>query len=160
MSEVIIRSELKPGDIGYITYLHGKLYSEEFGYNFTFEAYVGEPLSQFAKRENSRERLWVVEYKGQITGCIAICEVSESVAQLRWFLIEPKLRGMGVGKRLIDDALSFVKEKSYSKVDLWTVKGLEAARKIYLNNGFSLAEEVIHNTWGSERTEQKYSLTI
>ena len=160
MNEVTIRNNLKPGDIGYITYLHGKLYSEEFGYDFTFEAYVGEPLSQFAKRSSSRERLWVAEYQSQITGCIAICESSESIAQLRWFLIDPKLRGMGVGKKLVENALSFATANSYSEVQLWTVKGLEAARKIYINNGFTLIEEITHNTWGSERTEQKYSLAI
>ena len=160
MKEVTIRNELKSGDIGYITYLHGKLHSNEFGFDHTFEAYVGEPLSQFAKRNNPRERLWVVEYENEIVCSIAICEFSEPIAQLRWFLLSPKMRGKGLGKQLIHEALRFSKEMSYSEVYLWTVKGLEAARKIYLDQGFSLVKEITSKTWGSEYTEQKYSVSV
>lgn len=160
MNNVTLRSTLKPGDLGYLIYLHGKLYSEEFGYDSSFEAYVAEPLSQFAIRQNCRERIWIAESDGEIMGCIAICEVSKTSAQLRWFLVNPQSRGLGVGRKLITEALSFVKQMSYTEVHLWTVKGLDAAEKIYINSGFSLVDEVSHVTWGEERTERKYALTL
>lgn len=46
-----IRSELKPGDVGYLTYLHGVIYASERGWDHTFEAYVARPLAEFARAQ-------------------------------------------------------------------------------------------------------------
>lgn len=156
----VIRNELQVGDIGTIIYLHGALYAKEYGYDHTFEAYVAEPLGQFAKRKNTRERVWIVEQNGNVLGSIALCEVSKDEAQLRWFLISPELRGQGMGRRLIALLLEFAVEQGYQSISLWTVKGLEAARKIYSSTGFVLTEEVEHLIWGSMHVEQQYSMTL
>lgn len=47
-SDIKIRHHWKPGDVGYITYLHGVLYGREQGWDHTFDAYVAGPLSDFA----------------------------------------------------------------------------------------------------------------
>jgi hypothetical protein len=54
---VKIRNELRPGDIGYIVYLHGTLYAKEQGWDYTFEAYVAEPLAAFVKSSGNRQRI-------------------------------------------------------------------------------------------------------
>ncbi len=156
-NEIIIRTNFKSGDLGAIISLHGNLYSKEYAYDYTFEAYVGEEMSKFAKRKNPREQIWIVEYKNEIVGSISICESSDIEAQLRWFLISPKLRGKGIGQNLISQALKFVQEQSYQQVQLWTVKGLESAKKLYLKENFILEKEITHNIWGSNQTEQKYT---
>jgi len=156
----IIRNELQVGDIGTIIYLHGALYAKEYGYDHTFEAYVAEPLGQFAKRKNTRERVWVVEQNGKVLGSIALCEVSKDEAQLRWFLISPELRGQGMGRRLIALLLEFAVEQGYQSISLWTVKGLDAAKHIYQSFDFILSKEIEHFVWGSRHTEQEYTLEL
>jgi GNAT superfamily N-acetyltransferase len=158
--ELLIRSEIKSGDIGRITYLHGVLYAKEQGYDYTFEAYVAEPLAQFAKRSNSRERIWIVELGEKVLGSIALCEVSKKEAQLRWFLVSPELRGKGIGKQLMKTLLHFAISQGYEVISLWTVKGLETARNIYISFGFILTEEVKHLIWGGIHSEQKYALEL
>ena len=155
--DTIIRTGLRVGDIGYITYLHGILYAKEQGYDHTFEAYVAEPLSQFALRVNPRERIWVVERNNEVLGSVAICELSSTEAQLRWLILSPTLRGEGLGKKLIELALEFSRSQKYQTITLWTVKGLEAAKSLYLLFGFSLVEEIEHNVWGGLHTEHKYT---
>lgn len=155
-----IRTELSVGDIGSIIYLHGILYAKEHGYDHTFEAYVAEPLGQFSKRSNTRERLWVVEHNEKVLGSIALCEVSQQEAQLRWFLISPELRGQGVGKKLITSLINFALDKNYQSISLWTVKGLDAAKNIYQSFGFVLSKEIEHVIWGSIQTEQEYTLQL
>jgi GNAT superfamily N-acetyltransferase len=157
---ILIRNRLKIGDIGTITYLHGVLYAKEHGYDYTFEAYVAEPLGQFAKRDNPREQIWVVEQNKKILGSIALCEVSNSEAQLRWFLLSPELRGQGIGKRLVQSLIEFAISQGYESISLWTVKGLEVARSIYISFGFILTEEIEHLVWGSIHSEQKYFLEL
>ena len=155
-----IRNNLQVGDIGSIIYLHGSLYAKEYDYDYTFEAYVAEPLGRFAKKNNSRERIWIVESNEKVLGSIALCEVSKSEAQLRWFLISPELRGQGIGKRLIQSLLDFAKEQGYESISLWTVKELEAARNIYTSFDFKLTQEIEHSIWGGIHSEQKYSLLL
>jgi ribosomal protein S18 acetylase RimI-like enzyme len=153
---MIITNTLEPGDLGQVVMLHGLLYAKEYGYDFTFEAYVAEPLAQFVKRKNSRERIWLAKVDDKIFGSICICEVSTSEAQLRWFLVGPEARGLGLGKELIDKALSFCSVQKYNKVTLWTVKGLDAAKSLYVRNGFIVQEEIEHEVWGSVQVEQRY----
>lgn len=158
--KVSIRDQLKPGDIGTLTYLHGVLYANEYGWDYTFEAYVAGPLAEFAKTHNERERIWIVEKDGQIAGSIAIVEASEKEAQLRWMLLTPELRGRGLGKLLVQRALEFCQAQRYATVYLWTVSLLTAATGLYQSVGFRLTEQKTHQIWGAELTEQRYDLTL
>jgi GNAT superfamily N-acetyltransferase len=159
-TNVKVRHDLKPGDIGYLTYLHGVLYAEECGWDYTFEAYVAGPLAEFAKSRKGRERIWVVEKDGIVAGSVAIVEASKEKAQLRWFLLHPDLRGQGVGRLLIEEAIRFCKENDYSLLFLWTVSALTAAAKLYRSAGFRLAEENTRELWGATVTEQRYDLDL
>ncbi len=155
-----IRNDLKPGDIGYLTYLHGTLYAEGYGWDYTFEGQVAVILGEFAKSHNERERIWVVEKDGTVAGSIAIVEASERNAQLRLFLLHPSLRGHGIGRILMQEAISFCKDSNYSQVFLWTASALTAAAKLYRSAGFQLAEETTHVLWNDVVTQQHYVLNL
>ena len=159
-SDVSIRHSIEPGDIGYLTYLHGKLYADEYGWDHTFEAYVAGPLAEFAKAHTDRERIWIVEKDGKVAGSIAIVEASADKAQLRWLLLHPDLRGRGIGRILMEDALRFCKECHYSSVFLWTVDDLAAAAGLYRSVGFQVTEQTTHELWGTIVTEQRYQLNL
>ena len=155
-----ISNTLEVGDLGEIVKQHGILYSKEYGYDASFEAYVAEPLAQFVKRKSPRERIWLAKLDGRLLGFICICELSNSQAQLRWFSIKPEARGKGLGKQLMDKALSFCVEQEYQKVVLWTVKGLEVSTAIYLKFGFSITQEIEHKLWGKMQLEQCYEKVL
>ena len=87
-------------------------------------------------------------------------EAAEKVAQLRWFLVDPAVRGMGLGRRLLDEALAFCKECGYGNVILWTVSALEAAAHLYRSAGFRKVEEKPGRLWGVDVVEEKYELTL
>ena len=157
---ITIRSTLRPGDIGFVTYLHGTLYAAEYGWDHTFEAYVAGPLAEFSKSHNERERIWIVEQGGEVAGSIAIVEASSEEAQLRWFLLHPSLRGQGVGRILMDSAISFCKERRYSRVFLWTERRLTAAARLYESLGFRLTSQETHELWGTTVTEQRYDMIV
>lgn len=155
-----IRNNLKPGDIGYLTYLHGVLYADEYGWDHTFEGQVAVILGEFAKAHNERERIWIVEKDGAVAGSIAIVEASERDAQLRLFLLHPGLRGHRIGRMLMDEAISFCRDCDYSQVFLWTAGALTAAANLYRSTGFKLTEENTHELWGAVVTEQRYDLSL
>ena len=157
---VDIRNELQPGDLGRIVYLHGTLYAASHGWDHTFEAYVARPLADFALRKNPREQIWLVEADGEVDGCIAIIESVPATAQLRWFLLHPRLRGHGLGRTLLAQALEFARSVGYSSVFLWTVRGLDAAAALYRESGFQLTEETTNPMWGQVVCEQRYDLML
>jgi GNAT superfamily N-acetyltransferase len=155
-----VRNDLRPGDVGYLIYLHGVLYAQEVGWDHTFEAYVAEPLAEFVRSHNERERIWIVEENGQVAGSIGIVETATDTAQLRWFLLHPDLRGRGLGKRLIEQAIEFCKASGYSLIFLWTTSELKAAAHLYRSAGFQLTESLTHQMWGATVTEQRYDLRL
>ena len=161
MGKVInIRNELAPGDIGAIIKLHGEYYARNNGFNYTFEPYVAIPLSEFVMNKKESESIWIVEKEGEVKGSIAIVDHGNNVAQLRWYLLDESIQGFGIGKELIDKAISFVMENHYSAIILWTIDEQKKAIEIYKKNGFQKVEEKRHVMWGKEVNEECYEKVI
>jgi N-acetylglutamate synthase-like GNAT family acetyltransferase len=154
-----IRQGLRPGDLGYIIYLHGILYAQEYGFDATFEPYVAIPLSEFAlSSDQGKQRIWIAEYDQEIVGSVAIVRHSEAEAQLRWLLVHPDSRGQGIGKRLVNEAVNFCRDSGYQGVFLWTVSTLKAATRLYESFAFKKTQEKRHEVWGLMLTEERYDL--
>ena len=75
--------------------------------------------------------------------------------QARSFLLKRK-----TGKRLVQEAVRFARQSGYKKVILWTIDFLQAARKLYSNEGFVLTETKQSNMWGKVLTEEKWELLL
>jgi GNAT superfamily N-acetyltransferase len=155
-----VRSDLRPGDLGAVVHLHGVLYAREYGFDPTFEAYVAGPLAEFVRAAAPGERLWLAERDGRLVGCVAIVAAGARVAQLRWFLVDPAVRGVGLGKRLLQDALSFSRDQGYQSVMLWTVSALMAAAHLYQSAGFHKVQEKRGYLWGVDVIEEQYELVL
>lgn len=157
-SEVVIRTG-KPGDLGYIAYRHSVLYTEEYNLDPVFERYVLESLVKYATNRKGGE-IWVAEAGGQIIGFIGLVGIDEEIAQLRWFLIEPEFRGIGLGKQLITAALGYCKQRKYKQVFLWTFQGLDAACHLYKSFGFVPTQQVENNIWKQGIIEERWDLIL
>src|SRR5262245_35148710 len=155
-----IRTDLRPGDLGAVVQMHGVVYAREHGFNSSFEAYVAGPLAEFALSGTVRGRLWLAERADRLVGCVAIVPASPTVAQLRWFLVEPTERGAGLGRRLLTDAVAFAEACKYRSVILWTEQRLTAAARLYGSLGFARVSEKPGRLWGVDVVEQLYELRL
>lgn len=140
----------RPGDMGWITMAHGRLYAEEYGWDTTFEALVAEIVAQFIKTfDPAREHCWIAEIDGDPVGSVFVVRKTDEIAKLRLLLIDPKARGLGIGVRLVDECLRFARERGYRSMTLWTQSILTAARGIYRRAGFRLVAEEPHDSFGA-----------
>jgi DNA-binding MarR family transcriptional regulator/GNAT superfamily N-acetyltransferase len=140
-----------PGDMGWIVYRHGVLYSDEYHYDERFEALVAEVVAEFIQNfDVKRDRCWIAEKDGERAGSVLLVHKSATVAKLRVLLVEPSARGLGIGKRLVEECVRFARQVWYNKIVLWTQSELKSARAIYEQAGFQLINEEPHHSWGRE----------
>jgi peptidyl-dipeptidase Dcp len=157
---VSIRTELRSGDLGYVTYLHGALYHKEYNYGLQFESYVAKGLCEFyEKYDPGRNRIWACEHNNRMIGFLLLMDRSRA-AQLRYFLIEPEYRGIGLGSKLLNLYLDFLRECGYRESYLWTTHELTTAAFLYKRFGFKLTEEKESTSFGKPVREQRYDLVL
>ncbi|HEY2423200.1 MAG TPA: helix-turn-helix domain-containing GNAT family N-acetyltransferase [Chthoniobacterales bacterium] len=156
----IIRTH-RTGDLSWIAHRHAILYSKEHGLNQAFEALVLEITAHFLKHyDPEAERCWVAERSGEILGCVLLVKSSKQIAKLRLLLVEPSARGLGIGKRLVEECIRFAREKGYKKIVLWTQSNLTAARGIYQKAGFELVATDSHEDFGPRLSAETWELRL
>jgi len=159
--QVIYREGLKPGDVGYLIYLHGILYARESGYSQEFEGYVVKTFYEFLEHyDTDRDKIWLATYNGQIIGCIAILFKPDNEAQLRWFLVHPVFRGTGVGKHLLHTALTYCRGQQFKNVYLLTTDVQQKAIAMYKKAGFRPTASIQMVQWGKTLHEERYDLDL
>ncbi len=158
--ELTVRNMIKFGDIGYLTYMHGWIYGREYHYSIVLEAYVAKTFYDFMTRyDPDGDRLWIVEHHKEIVVSIAIMGHGDK-AQLRWFLLHPDYRGLGLGRRLLNDALEYCRSKGYRSVFLETTDDLHQAVSLYTKAGFVRVAAKENHVWADNVTELRLELKL
>jgi GNAT superfamily N-acetyltransferase len=74
-------------------------------------------------------------------GCVAVTHLDASRALVLRLFVRPNARGGGTGRKLVDAALAFLRDRGYARVVLDTDKArLSAAYNLYLSLGFTECE--------------------
>lgn len=157
-SAITIRTTLKPGDLGYVGWLHGRIYDKESGYGIGFESYVLKGLGELGHQyDPQKDRVWICENSERIVGFLAGVNRGSSL-QLRYFILLPEYRGRGLATQLMDSFMDFLRDRAYRHAFLWTTDEQHAAIALYTRYGFMLTEERQSHAFGKPLTERRYEL--
>ena len=159
--QVILRAH-RPGDMGWVVERHAALYGREYGWGEGIEGVTARIVADFLEhRDPKRARCWIAERGGERLGCVfLVADEEPDVARLRLLLLEPAARGLGLGKRLVDECLAFARAAGYREVVLWTHAVLVAARGIYASAGFKLEKTWTHDEFGKEEVSETWRLVL
>jgi DNA-binding MarR family transcriptional regulator/GNAT superfamily N-acetyltransferase len=151
----------RAGDFGWIIHRQGVLYAEEYGWNEEFEGAVAEIAGEFIRKlDPKRERCWIAERDGEVVGSIFLVRKTGTVARLRLLYVEPSARGLGIGRRLVEECIRFARVVGYRKMTLWTQRNLVAAREIYRKAGCRLLKEEPRHHFGHDLVGETWELDL
>jgi GNAT superfamily N-acetyltransferase len=162
--KIIITHDFRKEHIEEVVNLHKEIYENEYGYGKGFIDYVKEGLVEFfEKYDPKKDKVWICNSnsgeENKMIGFFLGMDRGES-NQLRYFVIDAKYRGIGLGKKLMDEYIQWVKGSNYSSSYLWTTSELEAAGSLYKRSGYILTEEIESERFGKKVMEQKYYLKL
>jgi DNA-binding MarR family transcriptional regulator/predicted GNAT family acetyltransferase len=151
----------QPGDLGWVVARHGALYAQEYQWDETFEGFVAEIIAAYVKNfDPKKERCWIAEVAGENAGSVFIVKKTDETAKLRMLLVDPRARGLGIGKRLVQECIRFARQSGYRKITLWTNSILLAARAIYRQTGFQLVESEAYHGFGQDLVGETWELEL
>ena len=102
-------------------------------------------------------RFWVLDDGGEVVGSCALYPVGDAAVQLRKMYLEPRLRGRGWGRRLLEQALATARADGYERVELETASVLKEAIGLYQRYGFKRVDAC---TPDSQRCDQSWVLEL
>jgi len=103
---------------------------------------------------------WLVDRDGELQGCLGLTDEGDGLGRLRWVLLHPDLRGQGLGRRMITEAVAEARRLGFQRLELDTFGALRSAAAIYRDAGFRLVSEKQTEMWGPPIAYQHYVLEL
>lgn len=160
MTPAILRP-FTPADAPWLAARHGTLYAQAEGFDDTFAPLVAGILADFiADHDPAREAGWIAEADGQPVGSIFCVRLDMATAKLRLFLLEPEMRGQGLGRRMLDHCMGFARKAGYTRMELWTHASHTAACALYAATGWQVAASKPVHAFGVDLVEQSWKIDL
>lgn len=139
MKEIIVRT-IEEGDNAAIASVIRKTL-EEFGANHPGTVYYDESTDTLFQlfHQTPRSVYFIAEKDGEVVGGGGIFPspgLPDDTCELVKMYLLPQVRGIGLGKKIIQQCIAFAKENGYQNIYLETMPELKQALKTYEKFGF------------------------
>ncbi|MGA1232942.1 MAG: GNAT family N-acetyltransferase [Lutimaribacter sp.] len=160
MDHVVLK-DLMPGDAGWLVEQHALVYTQEEGFDASFEGLVAQIVGTFIQNHDSScERGWIAWAGAQRVGCIFCVKDSDQVAKLRLFLTIPSARGTGLGQMLLSECMGWARARGYGAMRLWTHESHIAACVLYARNGWRCTQSQAVTAFGRPLVSQIWEVQL
>lgn len=110
---------------------------DEYGFTWQHDGYHADLYDVEGTYLRPGGAFWALEVDGQIAGCVGMTPHGDECELHRLYMFS-RVRGRGLGQRLLDAALDWARQGGFRRVIAWSDVKLGLAHKLYLANGFTL----------------------
>ncbi|KAJ3532544.1 hypothetical protein NM208_g8392 [Fusarium decemcellulare] len=161
-STITIETGYRPGFLARCLEMHIAFYHPSVAWGLAFETSLAKDFADLIERleNNPRNQIWAAVQKAegddpakftqQIVGTVLVDSESlktPNTAHIRGFIVDERVRGFGVGKKLLGTAMEFIQEKGFDKVTLFTTQAQGAAMHLYRKAGFVVERDEEKVVW-------------
>jgi GNAT superfamily N-acetyltransferase len=138
------------------------VYAGEYGLNEAFVESVQRGLDAAVARGWPQQSgaVWLPERGATLLGALGLTDEGDGLGRVRWFVLDPELRGRGLGRLLVEQLLDEARAAGLRRLELATFSRLTAAARIYRDAGFRVVSERDRDDLGPVVTFQEYSLEL
>ncbi|UPL00006.1 hypothetical protein LCI18_010940 [Fusarium solani-melongenae] len=157
---ITIEPGYRPGFLARCLEMHIAFYHPSVHWGLAFETSLAKDFAEIIERleKNPRNQVWAaVEtppqtspgvFTQRIVGTLLVDSESlktTGAAQIRGFIVDERVRGLGIGKKLLAAAMEFIDSNGFDKATLYTSDTQDTAVYLYKKAGFvvELDEEKI-----------------
>jgi putative acetyltransferase len=127
-----VRASDVAGVLALITTVLGE-FGLEFGNGSTTDDELRALPEAYADRGGA---FWVALRDGELLGTCGVFPLAAGTYELRKMYLLPAARGLGLGKRMLDDAITWVRDQRGTRIVLDTVEEMTRAIAFYEAHGF------------------------
>ncbi len=124
---------------------------QEYNISFDLEDVIERTMAGLSQFYPPDGRLLLAEYDSQLAGCACLRRIGDGVGEIKRMYVRPDHRGHGIGRSLLEEALTAARRNRYSTVRLDSTRFMKEAHALYRSAGFEdiepYAESEIPEEW-------------
>ncbi|MDE1178950.1 bifunctional helix-turn-helix transcriptional regulator/GNAT family N-acetyltransferase [Paraburkholderia sp.] len=142
----------RAGEYGWIVHRQAQLFAAEYGWDQSFEGMLAQTVADLAQRGDAqRETCWIAEQDGALVGSALLTALPDgNDAQILLLYVEPEVRKLGVGEKLVAECVRFAKDAGYATLKMPVASVLLEARRLASRAGFAQAASVEEHRYGHD----------
>ena len=122
-----------------------KEYAEWLNIDLGFQKFAEELLQLKIMYGTPSGGIILCKNENDFAGCVAIRKTNAATAELKRMYVKPSYQRMGIGQKLLEEAIALAKKYGYKKLRLDTLSNMTAAINLNKQNGFYEIPAYYHN---------------
>ncbi len=111
-------------------------YAASIGVDLEYQGFSSELARLPGQYAPPSGDLLVAKVNGEAAGCVALRALDQATLEMKRLYVRPSARGTGLGKLLVEAAISIARQNGYAELRLDTLASMASAQKLYGALGF------------------------
>jgi GNAT superfamily N-acetyltransferase len=112
-------------------------YAASIGVDLEYQRFSAELGALPGEYAPPAGELLLARVSGEVAGCVALRALDQSTLEMKRLYVRPCRRGSGLGKRLVEAAVTLARQRGYAELRLDTLASMASAQALYRTLGFS-----------------------